>query len=161
LSEVFIALGTNMGDKQANLDMAIKMLAGRLGDIRCSSPYASLPYGNVNQAVFLNAVVCAGFTGNIFSLLEELQQIEAAMGRIRRKKWEARIIDLDILFWGQKVIDQPQLRIPHYDYKNRDFFLAPALELAPTYTPPDSDKSLTALLAECPTKTLILDYDHV
>lgn len=138
---VFIALGSNLGDRKANLEKALRELS-RIGNIRnVSSLYESEPLGYKDQDDFYNAVVEMDVELGPLKLLSVLKGIESSMGRKQTFKWGPRIIDLDILLYGDLVIDLPRLKIPHPEIKNRLFVLLPLLELDPEIScPKDGDK---------------------
>lgn len=116
---VFIALGSNLGDREAHIKKALAPLM--------DNP----PYGLVDQQNFLNTVVQVETTLAPYALLRQLLDIEKQMGHVRTRRWGPRIIDLDIVLYDSKVIDEPELCIPHRDMANRDFVLAPLVALAP------------------------------
>ena len=145
---VHVGLGANLGDPERTLVAAVEDL-GRLPDVKlrqCSSLYAAAPIGPP-QPEFRNAVVSLATTRNPESLLAALLDIERAHGRIRTERWGPRLLDLDILLWGDRVVDAPGLRIPHPELPHRRFALEPLAELDPGARHPVLQKTVAELLA--------------
>ena len=148
----YIAIGSNLGDRYENFRGAL----GRLNGIedtrvrRWSSVYESEPHGKIRNW-FLNGVAEVSTELEAVGLLEELQTIENAMGRKRKKKTASsaasRTMDLDILFFDSEVIDLPKLVVPHPRIAERRFVLMPMCELAPTLVHPVAGCTVSALLA--------------
>ncbi|MDH7603204.1 MAG: 2-amino-4-hydroxy-6-hydroxymethyldihydropteridine diphosphokinase, partial [Armatimonadota bacterium] len=124
---VYLGLGSNLGDRAANLREAIRRLNEGNGCkvVRCSSIYESKPVGVVEQPDFLNAVVEVATALPPFRLLEYCQAIEDAMGRVRTIRWGPRVIDIDILLYNQQSLRTDKLVIPHPEMLNRAFVLVP------------------------------------
>jgi 2-amino-4-hydroxy-6-hydroxymethyldihydropteridine diphosphokinase len=135
-TEVYLGLGTNLGDRQANLDKALSLLSQRLGKLRVSSVYDTEPVGNINQPRFLN-LVCQGYTNLApVELLALAKGIELKLGRALHRSSDPRPIDVDILFYGDQVVETPELTIPHPRLTQRAFVLFPLAELAPKFVHP-------------------------
>ena len=136
---VHLGLGSNLGDRKEYLSMACNQLRSEaVREFRASSIYESEPLLKMPQPKYLNMVVC-GLT--IFSpqeLLKKCQQIEINLGRIRRERWGCREIDIDILSYGNRIIDNDDLVIPHPEIQNRSFVLMPMLELSPEWLHPET-----------------------
>ena len=116
MSKVWIALGSNMGEGRKNLDLAIKMMNERGVLVEKVSTYIETePYGYTEQDNFVNAVCIAETKLSPRELLEVLLKIELDMGRVRIIKWGPRIIDLDILFYEDLIIDEEDLKVPHIE----------------------------------------------
>jgi 2-amino-4-hydroxy-6-hydroxymethyldihydropteridine diphosphokinase len=146
---IYIALGSNVGDRAAMLAHAIEeMNRAGLRVLRESSLYATQPVGGPPQAWFLNAVVEAETDWMPLRLLHTLQKIERAMGRRRTVLRGPRTLDLDILFYGSSVIRSRELEVPHPRLPQRRFVLAPLAELAPALSHPLLHKTIGELLAE-------------
>lgn len=130
-----------MGDSASHLKMAYQALTKlpTIEKIRCSQIYITEPWGNPHQAQFMNAVIQLVTTLRPEDLLKTLQHLEIQLGRnrIHSEKWGPRVIDLDILLYENKVIETPNLIIPHPYLTKRDFVLFPLAELAPTLKLPD------------------------
>jgi 2-amino-4-hydroxy-6-hydroxymethyldihydropteridine diphosphokinase len=131
---VFIGLGTNLGaDLDRNLREAIEALR-RLPDtevVRISSFMSSAPWGVSDQPRFLNAVVEIRTGLEPLPLLTALKQLETELGRVPTYRWGPRLIDFDIILYGSRVVDLPELKIPHPHYQEREFVLRPLAEIAP------------------------------
>jgi len=138
LIKVFLALGSNRGDKFKYLSDALNLI-NRLPktSISAISPvYETLPYGVTEQGEFLNMVIEVLTDFSPRTLLTELKQIEKLTGRVERKRWHEREIDIDILLYGDAILNDPDLVIPHKELLKRDFFILPLLDLDPDITSP-------------------------
>lgn len=138
----YIGLGSNLSDPQAQIAAALDKLkqleACTVSQI--SSLYFSRPMGPKDQPDYMNAVVAIETNLTAIELLEQLQGIEENAGRVRKdNRWGARVLDLDILLFGQQVINTARLTIPHYGLKLREFVLLPLAEIAPNLLLPDGD----------------------
>ena len=145
---VYVGLGANLGDPERMLVAAVEDLS-RLPDVglrRCSSLYAAAPIGP-SQPEFRNAVVSLITGRSPESLLAALLDIERAHGRVRTERWGPRLLDLDILLWGERVVDVPGLRVPHPELHRRRFALEPLAELDPAVRHPVLQKTVAELLA--------------
>lgn len=146
----YIGLGSNMGDRRAYIDQAVKELDAldsckvrRISQIRETEPY-----GNTQQDKFLNGVLCLETVLKPERLLQELLEIEAHAGRTRDVHWGPRTLDLDLLLYDNDVIRRPELTVPHQDMQNRKFVLEPLCELAPSYRHPALHKTIRQLYEE-------------
>ena len=142
----YVALGSNLGDKEANLRKALQLLQERgVEVVKTSSFICTEPYGVTDQPQFLNGV-CEVRTSLVpLALLHTLLEIEQEMGRVRLRHWGERNIDLDLLLYEDVVMDIPQLKLPHPDMQNRDFVLLPLAEIAPELVHPTLQKSIEEL----------------
>jgi 2-amino-4-hydroxy-6-hydroxymethyldihydropteridine diphosphokinase len=150
---IFILLGSNLNDQLGNLAEArlqISRLAGQV--ITTSSIYKTAAWGNSEQPDFYNQVIELRTSLSPEKLLATILTIESAMGRIRDEKWGARIIDIDILFWGGLIVQQAHLTIPHPQIPNRKFTLIPLNEIAPEFLHPTLNKKVSELLEDCQDK---------
>jgi 2-amino-4-hydroxy-6-hydroxymethyldihydropteridine diphosphokinase len=129
----YVGLGSNLADPQARIAEAIERLAAIPGsEVQMrSSLYRSAPYGPVEQPDFVNAVLVMTTERSARELLSELQAIETAMGRRRGERWGPRVIDLDLLVYGDEVIREDGLVVPHPGIAERNFVLLPLREIAP------------------------------
>ena len=146
MSIAYIALGSNLGDKEKNLRRALLLLTQQgVEVVRVSSFISTEPYGVTDQPQFLNAVACVRTSLAPLALLDVLLATELAMGRVRLRHWGERNIDLDLLLYEDVVLDTPRLRLPHPDMQNRDFVLLPLAEIAPELKHPTLQKTIWEL----------------
>jgi 2-amino-4-hydroxy-6-hydroxymethyldihydropteridine diphosphokinase len=144
---IFILLGSNVGDCQANLLNARQEISRTIGKIiTTSSVYKTAPWGNTHQPDFFNQVIGIDSTLSPDELLEGIQKIEKRLGRKREVKWGPRIIDIDILLWGARTMKTPHLTIPHPELPHRRFALLPLAEIAPEFLHPGEKKTIRDLL---------------
>ncbi|NPB06686.1 MAG: 2-amino-4-hydroxy-6-hydroxymethyldihydropteridine diphosphokinase, partial [Aquificae bacterium] len=127
--KVYLALGSNLGDRLGYILKALDLLSEFLYIERLSTVYESAPWGLTGQPPFLNLVVRASYRGLPNELLLKLLKVEKRVGRKRRTKWGPREIDIDLLLFGNEVINTKLLTVPHPYLKERDFFLYPLLEI--------------------------------
>ena len=135
--QAILHLGSNLGKRQENLREACRRLEQKAGRIlQKSKIYQTQPWGNADQPDFLNMAVRLETKSNPEDLLKTIMHIEMEMGRERDKKWEPRIIDIDIIFFGDLVIHTPNLTVPHPDMQKRNFVLVPLLDIAADWIHP-------------------------
>ena len=145
--DIFLGLGTNLGDRENNLRIAVERLSGSM-DIRSISPvYETEPQGYEEQPLFLNAAVSAVTGMAPPDLLDTVKRIEKDMGRKPDFRNAPRIIDIDILFYGDSVIETARLVIPHHRIAERAFVLAPLADIAGDFVHPVLKKSIGELLS--------------
>lgn len=150
-------MGTNVGDRLKNLIEAIFMLNKEVGRMVLSSGiYSTKAWGNTNQTDFYNQVLILKTDKTAFEVLASIQIIETKLGRIRKEKWEPRIIDIDILFFNNEIIETENLQVPHPFLHKRRFTLIPLAEISPTLIHPIYNKTISELLAECEDKLEVL-----
>ncbi len=147
-SPIYLALGSNLGDRVVNLETARKALAPRIRVIRESPIYVTPPWGYTEQPDFLNQVIEVETLLHPIPLLHRLKTIEADMGRETTFRNGPRIIDLDILFYGQEVYEGELLQIPHPRLQERAFVLVPLNDLAPDFIHPVLNQSVGDMLAK-------------
>ena len=145
--EAFVGLGSNLGDRLGNLGTALGLLAREPGFVlrKVSLAYESEPVGPP-QPRYLNAVAQIGTLLSPRATLQRLQSAEDAIGRVRRERWGSREIDLDLLLYGERVLEETGLRIPHPLLAERAFVLAPLVEIAPEVVHPVRRLTARALL---------------
>jgi 2-amino-4-hydroxy-6-hydroxymethyldihydropteridine diphosphokinase len=147
----FLGLGSNMGDPRAHLETALM----ELPVVRASSFYRSEPVGGPPQPWYVNAVAELGFEDTPEELLLVCRSIESRHGRARSLRNAPRTLDLDILLFGETVLDTPELAIPHPRFRERRFVLVPMVEIAPEVQDPVSGLSMRELLARCPDRSAV------
>jgi len=137
LHHVYLGIGTNLGDRRKNLVDAEGLVNLKVGPvIESSKIYETAAWGLTNQADFYNQVLSVKTTLDAEEVLREILEIETHMGRVRKEKWGSRVIDIDILYYNDSVINLPHLKIPHPFIQERNFVLIPLLEIAPDYVHP-------------------------
>ena len=143
MSLVYLGLGSNLGDKEQNLNDAVLEVSMNVGSVvKLSAFYTSEPWGFNSENVFLNAVVLLDTNLSPFEVLSNVQLIEKKLGREAKSVagYEDRLIDIDILLYDSLVIDQPSLKIPHPLLLKRNFVLIPLVEIAPDLEEPVTGK---------------------
>ena len=155
---VYIGIGSNLGDKVGHCRRAIEAIVsdGRNRIVRCSPFYQTEPVGKKDQDWFVNGVAAVETSMDPGELLDFFLTIEMTMGRVRREHWGPRVIDLDILLFGQKVIDEGRLQVPHPRLHERGFVLSPLHDIAPGLVHPLLGKSISQILAELPAEEKVL-----
>jgi 2-amino-4-hydroxy-6-hydroxymethyldihydropteridine diphosphokinase len=151
VKQIYLGLGSNIGDRERNLRKAIEQLVSR--DVRVlhtSRIYETEPVDFIDQAWFLNQVVEAETALFPIQLLTRIGRVERELGRVRRVPKGPRIIDIDILFYGAAVVHTPRLQIPHPRVAERRFVLAPLAELAPDLRHPVTHRSVRQMLESAP-----------
>jgi 2-amino-4-hydroxy-6-hydroxymethyldihydropteridine diphosphokinase len=146
LATALLALGSNLGDRLANLSQAMEDMAPEVKVAARSSVYETLPWGILDQPVFYNQVIRVQTELLPEALLSHLKAIEKKMGRQASVRNGPRLIDLDILFYDQLVLDTPGLSIPHPRMAGRAFVLVPLVELAPVWVHPKLQITVASML---------------
>lgn len=144
MAKAYIGLGSNLGDRHGNIEAALCCLdeAEETRILRVSKLMETDPVGRPPQDKFVNGVAEIETEFSPEELLEELLAIESKLGRVRKAKWGPRVIDLDLLFYEHRVIDSPDLKLPHPLIVARAFVLAPLAELAPELVHPVTGKTV-------------------
>ena len=138
----YIGLGSNLSEPIKQVQAAINAIPhiSHSSVVKVSSLYLSKPMGPQDQDDYINAVLALETSLSAIELLDALQAIENEAGRVRKdNRWGARILDLDILLYGNETINNPRLTIPHYGMKEREFVLQPLAEIAPDLVLPDGE----------------------
>ena len=158
MNDVFLGLGTNLGDRKSNLRKAVAKIEEHIGKIvESSSVYETEPWGFEAETDFFNMVVRVETNLSPSDLLKEIHLIESSLGREREQdRYSSRIIDIDILFYGDTVSAEKGLKIPHRLLHERKFVLVPLCEIAPEFIHPVLLKSIRTLLDECRDRSRIV-----
>ncbi len=150
---IYLLLGSNLGDNRNLLEKAKVEISNDIGEIvMSSSVYRTKAWGIENQADFLNQVVEVESDLRATIILQNINKIEEKLGRVRYIKWHSRIIDIDILYYGNEIINTEKLCVPHPENQNRNFVLAPMTEIAPEFIHPKLLLSQKSLLENCTDK---------
>ena len=150
MTQLFLSLGGNLGNTREIFEGAYPLIEKKIGKISVySSIYQTEAWGPILQADFLNQVLLVNTSLKAEACLAEMLEIEREFGRERKERWGPRTLDLDILYYGDQVIAESDLSIPHPRIAERKFILTPLAEIAPTFTDPASRKTMVALLEEC------------
>lgn len=148
--KVYLGLGSNVGDRLKFIESAIDRISSIEGVelTKKASVYETEPWGVKDQGFFLNTAVEIETTLTPEELHSELKNIEKTLGRKHREKWMSREIDIDLLFYGDTVLNNENLKIPHNSIEDRRFVLVPLAELDPGFIHPVLKKSMAKLLSE-------------
>ncbi|MDP4269860.1 MAG: 2-amino-4-hydroxy-6-hydroxymethyldihydropteridine diphosphokinase [Bacteroidota bacterium] len=151
MASVYLSLGTNLGNREANLNEAVAMIEKRIGSLSSVSAfYQTAPWGFESENDFLNLVLACETKLSPESLLQETQFIEIELGRTKKSNgsYSDRMIDIDILYYEQLIVETPRLIIPHPLLHLREFVLAPLNEIAPLFLHPIFQKTTEQMLSE-------------
>jgi len=148
MAQACIGLGSNLGDRQASLEAAVAALRAhpRIRSLRVSRFVVTAPVGKTDQPDFLNGAAVLETDLTARELLELLLAVETRLGRVRAERWGPRVIDLDLLLYGDEIIDEPDLQVPHPRLHERLFVLEPLAEIAPNARHPGLYKTVGELL---------------
>jgi len=145
---VYLGLGTNLGDRAANLRAAVVGLAENL-DVTAVSPiYETAPWGITDQPDFLNMCLTAKTELSPHELLALLKKLEQEIGRVPGERWGPRLIDIDLLFYANQIINTEKLKIPHPELPERAFVLHPLADIAPHFVHPVLGETIAMLAAK-------------
>lgn len=151
MNTAILLIGGNIGDRPKYLQQAALRIAARTGRITAESAlYETAPWGEVQQPDYLNQALRLETELDAPTLLNVLLDVEKEIGRVRRQKWGARVIDIDLIFFNQEVITLPQLKVPHPQMQHRRFVLAPLSEIVPEWMHPILQLTVNQLLEACP-----------
>lgn len=147
---VFLLLGSNLGERQQILRSASVLIESRIGIIQASSSvYETAPWGVLDQPVFLNQILIVKTGLMPEEVLRIILEIEHELGRVRYERWGARVIDIDMLYYDNLILDSARLTLPHPRLHERRFTLVPLYEIAPDFIHPVLLKTTKNLLEEC------------
>lgn len=147
LLPLYLALGTNLGDRAANLAEARRRLSEFFPPINASHIYETPPWGVTEQPAFYNQVIEARSSLEPLKILHLVKQIEVAMGRVPSLRYGPRLIDIDLLVYGDSLFESPELTLPHPRLFERAFVLVPFAEIAPGLVPPTQNQTIAVLCA--------------
>lgn len=138
---IFLGMGSNLGDREASLTTAIDRLESEytIKVVRVSRFIETSPWGVIDQPMFINAVIEIETDLSPHDLLNVCKELEQKAGRIKTVKWGPRTLDIDILYYHQLTMNEPELVIPHPRIAERDFVLTPLQEIAPDFVGPDEN----------------------
>lgn len=156
LNEVYLALGTNVGDKTKNLSDAIDLIGERIKVLKTSRIYPSKPMGFKNQDTFLNMVIFGKTHMDLMTLFEFVKDVERRVGRVERFRWGPREIDVDILFYNDEIYNSEILTVPHLRLHERDFVLIPLMDINPDLIHPVFKVKVKDLLRFVKEETIIV-----
>lgn len=146
---VFLLLGSNLGNRHSFLQQAIKYIENDIAPIlNASSVYETQSWGKTDEPDYLNQVIVLETNLSAKKILQKILSIENTLGRKRDEKWGSRTIDIDILFYGQTIINEENLHIPHPELHKRRFTLEPLAEIAPGLVHPVLNKNILQLKSE-------------
>jgi 2-amino-4-hydroxy-6-hydroxymethyldihydropteridine diphosphokinase len=150
MNTAYLLTGSNLGESASQLTLANQYISQKCGKIITQSAvYQTAPWGNQDQPFFFNQAIKLATELEPEALMQELLHIETLMGRIRTIKYGPRVIDLDILFFNDLIINKPMLQLPHPAMAERRFVLVPMAEIAPTQVHPVYNKTIQNLLIDC------------
>jgi 2-amino-4-hydroxy-6-hydroxymethyldihydropteridine diphosphokinase len=156
---VFLQLGSNLGDRELLLKDAITEIEDRVGNIlECSKVYESTPWRVEGQENYLNQILKVKTILLADDVLLTVLDIEKQLGRVRIEKWGERLIDIDIIFYNDSIIETPELCVPHKHLHERMFVLTPLHNIAPEMVHPKYNKTIEELLKICKDTELVKEY---
>lgn len=144
---VYLSLGSNIGDRAANLRAAVHLLIEKVRITERSSVYQTQPVGPQNQPLYFNMALGGWTDLAAADLLDFVKGIETRVGRRPSYRWGPRVIDIDILVMGDEMVQSPDLTIPHEEMMRRAFVLVPLAEIAPNLLPPGADRTIGEMAA--------------
>jgi 2-amino-4-hydroxy-6-hydroxymethyldihydropteridine diphosphokinase len=159
-TDILFSLGSNLGDRKKNLETAISKLTENnlVESLKISSFFETEPYGYVEQPWFLNIAAFGTTKATTLEMLERCKSIETEIGRVKRNKWHEREIDIDIVFFGNTVLNTEKLVLPHPSMHLRRFVLLPSVEIAAGFVHPVFGKTIAELERDCKDNSTVKIY---
>jgi 2-amino-4-hydroxy-6-hydroxymethyldihydropteridine diphosphokinase len=149
MNDVFLLLGSNLGDRIGFIKQAVRHIESELAQVKkVSAIYETQSWGKTDSPDYLNQVILIQTELPAEIILQKILNIERLIGRVRQEKWGSRIIDIDILFFNSDIIDQPGLQVPHPELHKRRFTLEPLTEIASSFIHPALNKTILQLKNE-------------
>tara|TARA_B000000565_G_C23654859_1_gene328100 strand:+ start:34 stop:519 length:486 start_codon:yes stop_codon:yes gene_type:complete len=160
MNTVYLQLGSNLGDRNLLIKRALELINNHIGKIlQCSRIYESTPWGVDGQDKYLNQAVQLKTNLIADDILSEIHDIEKKLGRVRVEKWGERLIDIDIIFYNNDIIENKNLCIPHKHMHQRNFVLIPMSEIAADIVHPKYNKTVAELLVESQDIEKVSEYE--
>ncbi|SDH51074.1 2-amino-4-hydroxy-6-hydroxymethyldihydropteridine diphosphokinase [Chitinophaga filiformis] len=162
MNKAILLIGGNLGDRTGNLQQAVEQIDKQVGKVeKISALYETAAWGHVEQPDYLNQALLVSTGMDARTLLQTVLAIEHHIGRIRRQKWGARVIDIDIIFYNDAIINEPDLKIPHPQMQFRQFVLVPLTEIIPDWQHPVLHQPVSTLLENCTDTLPAIKYNGV
>jgi 2-amino-4-hydroxy-6-hydroxymethyldihydropteridine diphosphokinase len=160
MHNVFLLLGSNLGNRQLFLEQAIVHIEAEAGQaLKMSSVYESPSWGKTDAPAYLNQVIYLQTSLNPRALLKTVLTIEQVLGREREEKWGPRTIDIDILFYDELIINENDLKVPHPELHKRGFTMVPLAEIAPDLIHPVLNKNILQIKSELNDEFIVKSYN--
>lgn len=150
MNKAILLIGGNLGDRTRHLQQAVEQINAQIGKVeKTSAIYETAAWGHVKQPDYLNQALLVTTELDAITLIHTVLETERQIGRVRQEKWGARVIDIDIIFFNDNVINLPELQVPHPRMQLRNFVLVPVAEIVPGWQHPVLHKDVKTLLAAC------------
>jgi len=160
MTNVLLSLGSNIEPRIQRINEAVEQLKRSvLSDVSISSYYETEPVGFTEQASFINVCVSANTSLSALDLRGQCSELEQTLGRVHREQWHQREIDIDVILFGDEILETAELTIPHPRFRDRAFVLVPAAEIAPKAVDPITGLTVFELLAKCQDNASVVMLD--